>query len=176
MNKTEIIATTEEKFQDLIDFLEGQDDKKWELGPEGKWTTGQHIIHLIQSGKPLNKALSMPMFVLRYKFGKPNRPVRSYDEVKTKYKTKLAAAQGPILSPFSQNMPDTSPGGKAQIIGELKKVRDVLLKKINKISEKDMDKNLIPHPLLGRMHIREMLMWNAIHVEHHFEILEEKYG
>ena len=31
MNKTEIIATTEEKFQDLIDFLEGQDDKNGNL-------------------------------------------------------------------------------------------------------------------------------------------------
>ena len=174
MTKPELIQLTIDKFQNLFDFLNSHDIDKWNKGPDGKWTSGQHIMHLLQSAKPLNKALGLPMFVLWYKFGKANRPPRTYDVIENKYKAKLAAARN-ILSPFSKKMPETPPEGKQSIIDQLNKQKEILLKKINKVSEKDMDKYLIPHPLLGRMLIREMIMWNAIHVDHHLQTLKEKY-
>jgi hypothetical protein len=174
MIKKELIDITEEKFQDLFDFLETHDSEKWNQGPEGKWKAGQHVMHLLQSAKPLNRVLGLPKFILRYKFGKPNRGPRTYDVVEEKYKTKLAAA-GVVISPFSKNMPDTPPGSKAEIINKLKKEKEILLKKIKRVSEQNLDKYLIPHPLLGRMLMREMIMWNAIHVNHHLDILKLKY-
>ncbi len=174
MTKSELIQLTKDKFQNLFDFLNDHDVNKWNKGPEGKWKAGQHIMHLLQSAKPLNRALGLPMFVLWYKFGKANRGPRTYDQVIDKYQTKLQAA-GEVLSPFSKNMPDTPPDGKQKIIELLSKEKDILLKKINKISEKNLDKYLIPHPLMGRMLIREMIMWNAYHIEHHHKILAEKY-
>ena len=179
LTKPELIEVTHEKFENLFDFLSNHPDDKWNQGPEGKWTTGQHIMHLIQSAKPLNRAMGMPKFILRYKFGKPNRPPRGYEEVETRYKTKLAAAQAAgnnVLSPFSQNMPETPPETKQDLIGQLRKEKEVLIKKIGKYSEKSLDKNLIPHPLLGRMLVREIIMWNACHVNHHHDILIEKYS
>ncbi|MDF1696113.1 MAG: DinB family protein [Saprospiraceae bacterium] len=174
MKKAELLEVTEQKFQNLFDFLESHDDEKWNQGPEGKWTTGQHVLHLLQGAKPLNRAMGLPMFFLWYKFGKANRGPRTYDTVEHKYKTKLAAAVN-VISPFSKNMPDTPPEGKQDIIAQLSRQKDILLKKIKRISEKNMDTYLIPHPLLGRMLIREMIMWNAIHVDHHLDILKEKY-
>jgi hypothetical protein len=174
MTKPQLIQLTNEKFQNLFDFLEGHDVAKWNKGPKGKWTAGQHILHLWQSAKPFNRALGLPMFVLWYKFGKANRPPRTYEEVASKYHSKLEAA-GEVISPFSKNMPETPPDGKQEIINKLSQEKDILIKKINKISERDLDKYLIPHPLMGRMLIREMIMWNAHHVEHHHKILKEKY-
>lgn len=174
MTKPELVQLTNDKFQMLFDFLETHDVDKWDKGPEGKWTTGQHIMHLLQSIKPLNKAMGLPMFVLWYKFGKANRGPRTYDVVKDKYKTKLAAA-GTVISPFSKNMPETPPSGKQAIIDQLNNQKEIFIKKVNKISEKNLDKYLIPHPLLGRMLIREIIMWHSVHAEHHLEILKEKY-
>lgn len=174
MTNSELLNLTNQKFQNLFDFLETHDLDKWNKGPEGKWTSGQHIMHLIQSAKPLNRALGLPMFILWYKFGKANRPPRTYDDVVAKYHRKLKEV-GNIVSPFSKNMPETPKEGKHEIIDILSKEKKILLKKISKISEKSLDKYLIPHPLMGRMLIREMIMWNAYHIEHHQTILEEKY-
>ena len=174
MNKQEIVQLTEEKFQSLFDFLEMHDDNKWDVGPLGKWTTGQHIIHLTQSAKPLNRALRLPFFILWYKFGKANRPPRMYEQIIEKYQNKLKEV-GKVVSPFSKNMPETPPSSKKKIIDELRKQKEILIKAINGISEKKLDTYLIPHPLMGRMLIREILMWNAYHVEHHHTTLLAKH-
>ena len=70
MEKDDIILKLEEKHQTLINWLQNHDNQKWQEGPENKWTTGQQALHLLQSIKPLNAALSMPKFMLKYKFGK----------------------------------------------------------------------------------------------------------
>ncbi len=175
MQKDQIHKLINEKHDALFDFLANHDDSKWEKGPEGKWTTGQHIVHLNQAAKPLNKALGMPKFLLQYKFGKANRATRSYEEVTQNYTTKLANVQGPVISPFSVNMPDTPPSSKQKIIDELEKHRKVTLKRLSKLSDKQLDKYLLPHPLMGRMILREIIMWSAYHVEHHHKILVDRY-
>ena len=60
MDKKVIAQLIDEKHNALIDWLEQQPEASWTKGPEGKWTTGQHTLHLLQSIKPLNFALSLP--------------------------------------------------------------------------------------------------------------------
>ena len=81
MNKEAIANLLEIKHNNLFTFLQSQDLEQWETGPSGKWTTGQHALHLLQSIVPLNKALSLPKFILKYKFGKSNRETRDYETV-----------------------------------------------------------------------------------------------
>ncbi len=54
----------EEKYEVLFDWLNQQPGENWEQGPEGKWTTSQHILHLVNSLQLLNNALSYPRFFL----------------------------------------------------------------------------------------------------------------
>ena len=48
MTKDAIALLLDEKHQDLMNWLESQDIEKWEKGPQGKWTTGQQALHLLQ--------------------------------------------------------------------------------------------------------------------------------
>ena len=41
-----------------------------------------------------------------------------------------------------------------------------------KFSVSDLDTYLLPHPLLGKMTIREISLWTAYHTEHHYKILK----
>lgn len=174
MNKETIAELLDEKHQTLSNWLNKQDSELWETGPEGKWTTGQHVLHLLQSIKPLNTVLSLPKFILKFKFGTSNRVVRDYDTVKNQYLQRLEEAKG-ITFKGSQNMKIPSIKDKQYIINRLLVENKKLQYKTKKWSDKDLDNYILPHPLMGKMPIRELLMWTACHIEHHTNTLKEKY-
>lgn len=174
MNKEEIQQLIEEKHNDLFVWLSQHDLDKWDKGPQGKWTTGQHIRHLNQSMAPFNQALSIPKILLKTKFGTSNRESRSYDDIILKYQTKLAANPG-VGAEFSKDMAIPTKEEKQEVIDKLKTQKNTLLKKFSKWKESDLDKYILPHPLLGRMPMREMFMFMGYHTMHHHLILEKKY-
>jgi len=175
MDKEAIADLLEEKNQTLFNWLENQSDVKWKIGPESKWTTGQQVLHLLQSIKPLNNALSLPKFVLRYKFGKANREVRDYQTVVNRYKERLLNVPKGKISPYSKNMKAPSAKEKQYLINRLKVESKKLQYKTKKISDKNLDTIILPHPLMGKMPVREIIMWTVYHTEHHTKQLIENY-
>lgn len=174
MEKDTIADLIEEKYTALIEWIENHPDELWTEGPEGKWTTGQHVLHLLQSITPLNNALSLPKFFVRYKFGKANRPVRDYDAIIKRYKERLAESQGKTFK-GSQNMKVPNLTDKHYLINRIQTESKKLQYKTKKISNKNLDSLVLPHPLMGKMPVREIIMWSAYHVEHHLETLKNNY-
>lgn len=174
MHKDQITELLESKHQELLQLLKPLDQDQWESGPEGKWSVGQVALHLLQSIKPLNDAMSMPKFILRYKFGKANREVRDYDTVINRYNEKLANVQGDV-SPFSQNMKTVMFNDKDYILNRLQMENKKLQYKTQKWKDKSLDNLILPHPLMGKMPVRELVMWTAYHVEHHKKGLQQNY-
>lgn len=169
---TENLKKNEDQLKALF---KDQPSALWEVQPEGKWTAGQHVIHLVQSTKPLLSALRLPDFILKWRFGTSNRPSRTYDEVISRYEEKLAKAAPGVVGPFSRNMPDSPHSESGKWLNKLSSLNDKLNKTTLKLSDKQMDTLLLPHPLMGKMTLREMLMWNAYHTHHHINVLKEKY-
>jgi len=104
-------------------------------------------------------------------FGKTNRPSKTYDEVVTKYKTKLAAggkASGPFIPPTIKFEK------KDELIKKYDQQKQKLISKIEKQSETDLDKYILPHPLLGKVTLREMLYFTIHHNEHHLNLLIDR--
>lgn len=174
MEKKQIIAILEKKHVDLLDWLEDQKPQNWEMGPDGKWTSGQHILHLVESIRLLNKALRTPKFLLKRKFGIANRPVRSYNEVAKRYEERLIASQDKARD-FNAGLRIPSQKEKQRLLASLQIQNKKLQYKTNKWSDEHLDTLLLPHPLMGRMIIREIIMWTAHHTEHHTLILKEHY-
>ena len=174
MDKEAISNLIEEKHSELISWLESQPEDSWTQGPEGKWTTGQQALHLLQSIKPLNDALSMPKFLLRFKFGKANRAIRDYDAIVKRYQERLDDSKGKTYK-GSQNMKVPTLEDKHYIINRLQTESKKLQYKTKKISDKNLDTVVLPHPLMGKMPVREIIMWTAYHVEHHTETLKTNY-
>ncbi|WP_033960543.1 DinB family protein [Psychroserpens jangbogonensis] len=174
MDKDSIADLIEDKNKALVTWISKQEDDKWLEGPKGKWTTGQHALHLLQSFKLLNNALSMPKFLLRYKYGKSNREVRDYQTVVNRYQERLKNAEGGTFGP-SRNMKTPLLTEKQFILDRLQVESKKLQYKARKISDKNLDTLILPHPLMGKMPIREIIMWTAHHIEHHTNTLEEKY-
>ena len=174
MHKYDIADLLEEKYSELITWFENQPNEFWTQGPEGKWTTGQQALHLLQSIIPLNNALSMPKFLLRYKFGIANRPFRHYNEIVKRYQERLLEAKGKTFK-GSQNMKVPPLSDKHYILNRLQTEQKKLQYKTRRISDRHLDLLVLPHPLMGKMPVREIIMWTACHVEHHTKTLKENY-
>ena len=174
MEKETIISLLEDKHQELFNWIHKQPVDAFEKGPEGKWTTGQHIVHLVASIKQVNKALSYPKFLLKYKFGSANREVRSYDEVAKRYQDKLSKNQERARE-FNITVKTPSKAKFNQLLTTLQVQSKKLQHKTNRWRDKDLNTLILPHPLMGKMPIREIIMWTGYHTEHHTTILKEKH-
>ena len=171
-DKPQIISALSEKVDAFNNYISPLNKEQFEATPNGKWSAGQNLDHLIRAIKPLQLAYSLPKFALTILFGKTtNRPSRNYDEVVTKYKTKLAAggkASGPFIPPTIKFEK------KDELIKKYDEQKQKLISKIEKQAEADLDKYILPHPLLGKVTLREMLYFTIHHNEHHLNLLIDR--
>jgi hypothetical protein len=164
MNKPEILQKLAEGFSLVDETLRKADNAIFYIRKDNKWSIAENCKHLSLSVKPLNTAFSLPNFALLF-FGKLNRPAKNYDEIVNKYHQKLA--EGAVAT--SQFVPEkiSVENSKEDLIQELKKINNLFLKKVDDFTEEDLDKYLIPHPVLGKLTIREMLYFTICHTLHH---------
>jgi DinB superfamily len=164
-SKPEIIDAIEKNFSEVINFLNQEPNNHFIEGLEGKWTQGQHLDHLIRSAKPVILGLNVPKFIFPILFGKPNRASRTYYETLEKYKIKLAAG-GKASGRFIPSKITVEE--KQHLIHNFEKCKNNLKLIMAKWSDNQLDSYLLPHPLLGKITIREMLFFTILHTEHHF--------
>ncbi|MEL6251212.1 MAG: DinB family protein [Bacteroidota bacterium] len=172
-SKEAIIQGAKAGLIQVEEWIYAQEDEKFNMGPKGKWTTAQHLDHLIIVNKQLKRGLGIPKIFLRYKFGTPNRPARTYDTIVGKYKEKLAALPPDFTNPSSELT--NLVASKGDLMQSYKKSSDAFLKKLSKWNDKDLDRYLLPHPLLGRMLVRELMLWSVYHTQHHLKNLKKNY-
>ncbi len=175
MDKKSISNLLEEKHQKLFEWIAQQDGNYWEKGPENRWTAGQQIQHLVDSIKPLNLALSLPSFILKAKFGTTNRELRTYNEIVNKYNEKLIKYKDKARD-FNSKVSTPDEKKLIKLVTTLKKQNKKLQYKTEKLSNYKLDNLILPHPLLGKMPLREIIMWTAHHTEHHTTDLIENYS
>jgi len=176
MDKSELKNILDASSAKLTDYIKDWEENSLLLEQlPGKWTAGQHIHHLILSTKVLRTAIYLPRFILKYKFGLNNRKERSFDALKEKYYAKLAAANmaGPAKG---FNPGEKKAYGKIALLENFEYEMSLFSKRLLRWKESDLSKYILPHPLLGKLTIREMAMFTVFHTEHHLDILKKKYS
>ncbi|HNQ94228.1 MAG TPA: DinB family protein [Anaerolineales bacterium] len=163
-NKPELLSKLKESNQRVVNwFAEISADKFFQR--EGEvWSASDNLDHLIRSHKPIAKALKLPKFTLRTMFGSPNQPSRSYEAICQVYKDTLAAggvASGKFLP--DQKTPDNPETNKQELLKQFSNASADLVSVAEKWSEDDLDGYLLPHPLIGKLTIREMLYFTIYH-------------
>jgi len=129
-----------------------------------KWTAGQQLDHIIKSVAPVNLAFALPAFVLKISFGKANRPSRSYEQLVEKYRSKLnegGRAPGRFV-PASISI-----NQRTALISKLEKLVASVSARVEGFSEQQLDLLILPHPLLDKLSLREMVYFTIYHAGHH---------
>ncbi|MGB0918037.1 MAG: DinB family protein [Flavobacteriales bacterium] len=171
-SKTGIIEQLKTQTSALANWYTSQPAEALQNGPEGAWTAGQHLLHMIKSAKPLAVGAGYPRLLLRLKFGKVKEPSLGYEELVKKYTDALSTggqATGVYVPREVKNEE------RDVLVKRFKSEMNTLINNVSKWSEKNLDKTAVPHPLIGKLTFREMLYFTIYHTEHHRKILEERY-
>jgi DinB superfamily len=172
MDKQTIKNQLYEKHNSFISYLEILSEEDFLKRKNDKWTAGQQFEHIFLGVKPVRQILSLPKFLLQLIWGQANRESKSYEDLVEKYLLKLENG-GRATGRF---IPQTVSYKKGQILKiNLKKELDMLVAKLDRFSEEELDKYILPHPLLGKLTIREMLYFTIYHVRHHEELTKRNF-
>jgi len=164
MNKPQIAKKLIENHQSFAEYVLSLNESDFMFSTMAKWTAGQQLDHILRGVSPVKMALSLPKFVPKLLFGKTNRSSMDYNSLVSKYQSKLAAG-----SKASRQFipPEINFKQREVLRNKLLKSVENLCQKIDKFSENQLDEYLLPHPILGKLTIREMLYFTIYHVEHH---------
>ncbi len=171
--KKEIISQLESKSRALRNWFLDKPIETMEFAPEGAWTAGQHLLHLIKSTKPLGKGMGYPRLLLLFKFGRVKHEDRSYEGVIEAYRSALENG-GEATGDFVPR--EVKKEEREALIGRFRDEMAVLTNQVHQWSEKNLDKTVVPHPLIGNLTLREMLYFTIYHMEHHLNTLETRYS
>jgi DinB superfamily len=173
LTKEEIIKQLRLATEEFTNYTSQIDSVLFFRQPKEKWSIAQNVDHLTISANTTKLAYGLPKFILRLYTGKPNRPSRSYDELVNKYKLKLqqgGTASGRFIPKIIS--PQT---GKENLLQSFTTSMTKLSNAIEKKwSDPLLDQYIAPHPLLGKITLRELGYFTIYHTQHHLSIIKER--
>jgi hypothetical protein len=159
--------------EEFTSFCSAIDADTFFRQPKEKWSIAQNVNHLAISANTTRLAFLLPKFIVRLYAGKPNRPSSSYDDLVIKYKLKLQ--QGGRASGRYIPKIISSRIGKENLLQSFAKSMDQLVNCIEKKwIEPQFDQYIAPHPLLGKITLRELCYFTIYHTHHHLGIIKER--
>ncbi len=173
LSKEDIINKSRMTFTEFASSCSAISEADFFRQPATKWSIAQNITHLITSANMTRLAYRLPKFIVRLYTGKPNRASRSYDELVAKYKLKLE--QGGRASGRFVAKPVKASESKEKIMSRFNGAMDKLLGTMEKNwKDPELDNYLAPHPLLGKITLRELGYFTIYHTQHHHAIIKER--
>lgn len=143
--------------------------------PEQGWSPAQNVLHLIKSVKPVAKALKLPRFLLRMLFGKAKAPSRHYAALRSHYLERIQNYElKGKYAPEAVRVTETSALTQKKLVASLTKALESLSHAVEAWQEQALDQYQLPHPLIGKLTVREMLFFTLFHYEHHAENVRAK--
>lgn len=168
-SQPEIKASLQASFQDNAQFVASISDEDFSKKKNEKWSIAENFDHLIMSNKPLASGLKRAKIFFRA-FGTTKNPSRKYEKIVAIYKETLLT-KNPTNNAFLSK--DVATMSKEQYLSNWKMIGEKYQERLDTWNEKDLDKYRIPHPVLGKLTVREMMFFTINHNYHHLEIMKE---
>lgn len=170
--RDEIVRALADVEREVAAFFGGLSPEDFVRREGEAWTPAEHLRHLDRSVRAVTRGLEYPRWMLRLRFGRSKQPSRSYDEVRTVYRARLAAG-GKSTPEFAPPREEIAAGEveayRTRLLGRWAEVNARMRTAIERWPEASLDRIGMPHPLLGRLTVREMLFFTLYHDGHHIE-------
>jgi len=146
------------------------------FAPQGdRWSPAEHIRHLRKSTAPVARALRVPAWLLRLRFGRGAGTSRGFRTLRETYRSALAGGgQAGRFAPSPESAPADPPARRAAIVGAWDEAALAVDAATARWSESSLDRTGLPHPLLGLLTVREMLAFTVFHTSHHLNLIASR--
>ncbi len=140
--------------------------------PGGGWSPAGNLVHLVGAVAPVTLALRLPRLVLGTIFGTARHGSRGFVEMRDAYQRKLReGGTAGRFAPRRRPPPAHPTAARLTLIRRWEKVVPALCQALARWDEAALDLYRLPHPLLGRLTMREMLNFSLYHLGHHANIV-----
>jgi DinB superfamily len=165
MKKEAIISGFRSAAKDIVAIIEQSSETEFYTSNNEKWSAAVNFAHLTLSAKVVARGLAAPKIALWLKFGRQfKRESVSYDAIVEKY---LIANAIPRDSPTGFEPRMNAETTKAFEVKQFTDIHDKLIFTLSKWTERQLETYLIPHPLMGKITVRELLCFLIYHIKHH---------
>jgi len=156
--KDEIRQGLQRSFKDIKLLSQTFKEEDFYRKKDNKWSAAENLDHLIRSTKGLASALKLPKFVLRASLN-----------LLENYKVLLqngGVASGRYIPQKTDQFQIDKLLSSWTIIGDKFNMR------LENWTEEQLDQYLLPHPLLGKLTVREMMFFTIFHNHHHYNAIQ----
>jgi hypothetical protein len=143
------------------------------LAPQGdRWSPCDHLRHLTKSMRAVTQGLGQPRIALGLLFGPTWRPSRDFEALRNVYRGELdAGAQAGRFAPRPESPEGDRQAYRARVLDRWNAAEAALEGAIARWREGPLDRYRLPHPVLGKLTVREMLFFTAYHNAHHARLV-----
>jgi hypothetical protein len=142
------------------------------------WSPAENLVHLIKSVSPVARAMKLPRLLLFILFGAPQKPSKRFVQIKEEYRQELAKGARATRKyiPVVEKRPPDFDHAQRGILRKWDETSKGLLDVLQGWNEERLDKYFLPHPILGKLTIREMLFFTLYHDLHHVNNVRKLLG
>jgi hypothetical protein len=142
----------------------------------GAWSPADNVRHLTKAVRPVVMAMRLPRFVLRMRFGSSSAVSRSYEQIASAYRDALQkGGTAGRYAPAPETWTEASEY-RSRVLADHRRAVHGLATEVTAWEHRHIDALCLPHPLLGRLTVREMLLWTLCHNMHHVLVVARRRG
>jgi hypothetical protein len=160
--------------REVADFFSSLRDDEFVHRVHDAWTPAEHLHHLNISVSAVARALGYPKLLPRILFGRARGPSRTFETVRDTYRDTYrellaggGGATGAYIPPRDDPAPGDVPARREALLARWGRVNARLRSGAESWTEAHLDRIRLPHPLLGKLTVREMLFFTLYHNAHH---------
>ena len=171
MEKTTLTKSLDENAVQFIELVKGLNQSEFEDNINDKWSAGQDLVHLIKVLRIVNIGFTLPKPILRVLFGINKNDSRPFEDLRQVYKNAL---EGGAKAPTIYIPKPVSYHDKERLIQKYASLNKSFIDKLNNHTAHELDSYRLPHPILGKISLRELACFTSFHTAHHFDSLKSK--
>lgn len=172
-----LLVALEAAERDVAVFLDALAPAVFVARPGDAWSPAEHLEHLVTAVNAVARGLALPRWLLRLRFGRSRARSRGYVQLRDDYRAVLAAggrATGRYVPAAKEGATEEPAVRRTLLLARWYRANQRLRDVLGKWSERDLDRIVLPHPLLGRLTAREMVLFTIYHAPHHVAAMRRR--